>query len=193
MLWRQPRKLLRKLKYSLKRPVIIQEHGHLLPGAAATTFVVIVGPFFNQTIPNAGTTARMGWCRGFEQLGIPYLLVSAFDLALRLPDIPNPVCWVSGADYEYLDRANFSALKKQRHAVWISTWFDGDARFYRQNNLENNSWPEALNQKILASEPSLVFTISPERSFEYYQGWIRHGVRLISLPLACDTTLYNDQ
>lgn len=177
----------------MRRPIITQSQGQLTPGQAAVTFVVIVGPFFNQTIPNAATTARMGWCRGFEQLGIPYLLVSVFDLAQRLADIPNPVCWISGADYEYLNRANLAALKKQRHAVWVSTWFDDDVRFYRQNNLENNSWPETLNRKILSSEPSLVFTISPERSFEYYQGWMRHGVRLISLPLACDTTLYNDQ
>jgi hypothetical protein len=83
-----------------------------------------------------------------------------------------------------------AALKRQRHVVWISTWFDGDARFYEQNDLENNSWPETLNRKILWSEPSLVFTISPERSFEYYQGWIKSGAKLVSLPLACDSALY---
>ena len=37
-----------------------------------------------------------------------------------------------------------------------------------------------------------MFTISPTRSFEYYQGWLRQGAQLISLPLACDTTLYHD-
>jgi hypothetical protein len=192
MLWQTLRSQLSQLTIGMRRPIITQAQGQLTPGQAAMTFVVVVGPFFNQTIPNAGTTARMGWCRGFEQLGIPYLLVSVFDLAQRLPDIPNPVCWISGADYEYLSRANLAALKKQRQAVWVNTWFDGAAQFYRQHDLENNSWPETLNRKILSSEPALVFTISPERSFEYYQGWIRHGVRLISLPLACDETLYHD-
>ncbi len=181
---------LRKIKHALHRPVIVQGQGQLAPGNGPMTFIVIVGPLFNQTIPNAGTTCRMGWCRGFEQLGIPYLIVSVFDLARRLPDIPNPICWVSGADYEYLNPRNLTALKRYPHVVWVSTWFVGDAQFYLGNDLENVSWSEALNQKILASEPSLVFTISPERSFEYYQGWLRQGARLVSLPLACDTTLY---
>ncbi|MDE3090295.1 MAG: hypothetical protein KGJ80_13015, partial [Chloroflexota bacterium] len=57
---------LRTLKYSRQRPVILHEHGRLALGAAPVTFVVIVGPFFDQTVPNAGTTSRSGWCRGFE-------------------------------------------------------------------------------------------------------------------------------
>lgn len=190
MLWQKLRSQLRDIQYRLRRPTITQASGQLPPGKAAVTFVVAVGPYFNQTIPNAGTTCRLGWCRGFEQLGIPYVLVSVADLARRLPEWPQPIVWISGADYPFLTPANLAALKRQHPVVWISTWFDGDARFYQQNDLENNSWPEPLNRKILASEPSLVFTISPECSFEYYQGWIRHGARLISLPLACDTALY---
>jgi spore maturation protein CgeB len=182
-----------KLVIGKRRPIITSPRGQLTPGQAAATFVVIVGPFFNQTIPNAGTTARMGWCHGFEQLGIPYLLMSVFDLAQCLPEIPNPLCWISGADYEYLNRVNLAALKKQRHVVWVNTWFEGAARFCQAHNLENNSWPEELNRKILSSEPALMFTISPTRSFEYYQGWLRQGAQLISLPLACDTTLYHDR
>ena len=92
----------------------------------------------------------MGWCHGFEQSGIPYLLMSVFDLAQRLPEIPNPLCWISGADYEYLNRVNLAALKKQRHVVWVRRPnFEGSARFCQAHNLENNSWPEALNRKIL--------------------------------------------
>jgi spore maturation protein CgeB len=83
-----------------------------------------------------------------------------------------------------------AALKRHRHMVWVSTWFKGEADFYQQNGLEHHSWPERLNRKILSSEPTLVFTISPERSFHYYEQWIRSGARLVSLPLACDTSLY---
>ena len=43
---------------------------------------------------------------------------------------------------------------------------------------------------ILASEPSFVFTISPEATFEFYAGWLKSSVKLVSLPLACDTKLY---
>jgi hypothetical protein len=183
--------MLRKIKYNLQRPVIVEAQGRLAPGNGPTTFVVIVGPHFDQTIPNAGTTCRMGWCRGFEQFGIPYLIVSIFDLARRLPDIPNPVCWLSGADYEYLNPHNLTTIKRYPHAVWVNTWFEGDAEFYQKNNFENNSWPTMLNRKILSSEPALLFTISPESRFEYYEGWLKSGAHLVSLPLACDTTLYN--
>ena len=190
MLWQKLRSYLRDIKYHPPRPLITQASGRLQPGKAAFTFVVAVGPYFNQTIPNAETTCRLGWCRGFEQLGIPYVLVSVANLARQLPELPHPIIWISGSDYRFLSRANLDALKRRCHVVWVNTWFDGDAEFYRQNDLEIDSWPKALNQEILASEPSLVFTISPERSFEYYQGWSRHDVRLVSLPLACDTFLY---
>jgi hypothetical protein len=132
----------------------------------------------------------MGWCRGFEQLGIPYAIVSVYELARRLPDLPNPLCWISGADYAFLKPAHLLALKQTSHIVWVNTWFDGADAFHAKHQLENTSWPDKINRKVLTSEPALVFTISPQRSFEYYERWTRHGARLISLPLACDTSLY---
>jgi hypothetical protein len=181
-----------RIRSRFRRPVIQQARRRLDPCDGQTTFVMIVGPYFNQTVPNAGTTSRIGWCRGFEQLGISYLIVSVFDLAKHLEDIPNPVCWISGADYEYLSQANLATLKRRRHAVWVNTWFPGDKAHHQRNKLENNSWPEALDRRILSSDPTLLFTISPTSSFEYYQGWIKSGARLVSLPLACDTSLYRD-
>jgi glycosyltransferase involved in cell wall biosynthesis len=190
MIWQNLHNQLRLLKYRFNRPVIPAPQGRLRPGSADTTFVLIVGPNFNQTVPNAETTSRMGWCHGFEQLGIPYVIISVFDLARRLPEFPNPICWISGAEYFYLGGANLAALRRHRHVVWVATWFDGDAEFHQRNDLVNFSWPARINRKILSSEPAFVFTISPERSFEYYENWIKHGARLVSLPLACDTLLY---
>jgi len=191
--WSKLQEPLRQLKYKFQRPIITRPGGKNEPGASVVTFVVIVGPTFNQTIPNAATTSRMGWCHGFEQLGIPYLILSVFELARRLPELTNPICWLSGGEYQFLNRANLAALKTYRHLVWVNTWFDDEAKFYRRHNLENNSWPETLNQKILSSEPSLVFTISPESGFDYYCNWQRAGAKLVSLPLACDTTLYHPE
>jgi hypothetical protein len=189
-MWHSLRNGLRTLRYSRQQPVIVQDRGRLALGAVPLTFVVVVGPYFNQMIPNAGTSCLRGWCSAFEQLGVPYVYISLFDLAKRLPEIPNPLCWVSGSDYAFLSPTNFAALKRQRHVVWVNPWFDGDAQFYRKNDLENNSQPAKHNERILSSEPELVFTISPERSFAYYQNWLRRGARLASLPLACDTALY---
>ncbi len=186
--------LWKKLKYRRRKeqgPFIIQEQGIIDPYNSPLTFVLICGKSFDQSIPNAGTTCRVGWCRGFEQLGIPYLLISTSDLAKRLPDIQNPICWISGSDYIYLDKVNLATLKRYRHCVWVATWFKDDVNFYQANKLPNNSWSPKLNNKILSSEPTFVFTISPKSSFEYYQKWIRQGIKLVSLPLACDTSLYH--
>ena len=86
---------------------------------------------------------------------------------------------------------NLATLKRCRHCVWVATWFKDDINFYQANKLPNNSWNPKLNNKILSSEPTFIFTISPESSFEYYQNWIQSGAKLVSLPLACDTSLYN--
>ncbi|MCL5951131.1 MAG: glycosyltransferase, partial [Chloroflexi bacterium] len=60
----------------------------------------------------------------------------------------------------------------------------------QRHQFPNNSFTESVNGRILSSDPTFLFTISPESSFEYYAKWIDHGARLVSLPLACDTTLY---
>jgi hypothetical protein len=192
--------LRRKLRFWKRRltgkswqPIITAPQGDLPVGSAPYTFVVVVGPNFNQTIPNAATTCRMGWCRGFEQREIPYLLLSVFELSDKLPEIPQPICWISGSDYAYLNRKNLRSLKEVPHIVWGSTWFKNDTHFYERNNYPQMSWPKTLTKKILSSEPNFVFTISPERSFEFYEGWIQNDATLVSLPLACDTWLYNKE
>src|SRR5512143_4045392 len=107
-----------RLAHGKRGPHIIQAQGTLTPGSSSLTFVVAVGPAFDQTVPNAATTCRLGWCRGFEQLGIPYVLVNVADLAQRLPELPHPIVWISGADYQFLVPANLAALKRQHHIVW---------------------------------------------------------------------------
>lgn len=193
MVWQSLLDQLRFFKQSMQRPVITEAQGHLAIGSSPLTFVVIVGPGFNQTVPNAGTMCRLGWCRGFEQLGIPYVILSFSDLAARLPEIPGPLCWISGSDYPFLSPRALKTLKRYRHAVWVNTWFDGDTAFFQQHDIQNNSWPEAHNRKVLSSEPPLLFTISPTCRFEYYASWIREGAHLVSLPLACDATLYRTE
>jgi len=184
-----------QLKYHLERyknnPVITKKSGELDSESAPATFIVICGPGFNQKIPNAATTSRIGWCNGFEQIGIPYQLVSVYDLAKTLPDIANPLCWISGSDYLFLNKKNLQALSKYKHIVWVSTYFKYDKNYYQERGLPNLSWDSPLRRKILSSNPSYLFTISSESKFEFYQGWIEEGANLISLPLACDFTLFD--
>lgn len=171
-------------------PFITEQSGKLSIDHNKPVFVVICGPNFDMRIPNAGTTSRLGWCHGFEEIGIPYVLVSIYRLKDDLLRIPNAICWISGDDYQYLDAANFNALKKTNHFVWVSTWFKGNTEFYRKNDLPCFSHSQHLNEKILSSTPDFVFTISPESSFEFYEMWVKSNVKLISLPLACDRSVY---
>lgn len=182
--------LKRLWRSQFKGPNITNPTGSLPVVNNKPVFVLVCGPYFDMNVPNAGSTCRLGWCRGFEEIGIPYLLVSIFDLVSVLPELSSPVCWISGSDYEFLDRENLAALKKTKHLVWVNTWFNGDSDYYAKHNFPNYSHAKNLNKKIISSEPSVVFTISPEPSFAYYEMWIKNGLRLVSLPLACDKTLY---
>ena len=171
-------------------PRLLHPQGRLEPGSADTTFVVICGAEFDQAVPNAATMSRMGWCHGFEALGIPYQLVSVFDLERTLPTLPNPICWIAGSDYVYLDRANFRCLERHPHAVLVSTAFQGDAEYFRRNGFPQQSWPSRLRDRIRTSRPRFFFTMSGESRFGYYEGWHDASTPLVSLPLACDTQRY---
>lgn len=182
--------LARRLPLGGRVPVITQATGRLPVNGGPVTLVVAVGPGFDQRRPDAATTCRLGMARAFEQLGIPYMFLSTFDLALQLPEIDHPVIWMSGADYGSLDNANLAALRDRMHFVWVNTWFKDSARFCQERDIPDNSWPERTNLKVLSAGPSFVYTISPECSLEYYACWRDCGARLISLPLACDTSVY---
>ena len=172
-----------------RRSGITRRTGQLAVGSAQITFVVVCGPLFDQSTPHAGTTGRLGWARGFEQIGVPYILLNVFELADRLPDLPSPICWISNSDYPYIDRRNLRALQRCPHLVWIDTWFDGQAALARTYDIPRSPDPRRVAETILRGNP-LLFTISPESSFQYYHRWVDAGGRLVSLPLACDTSLY---
>ncbi len=192
MIWARARSAATRLLRWPRGPTITQDRGRLDPYAGPVTFVVVCGRIFDQRVPNAATTARLGIARGFEQIGIAYVLLDIHHLARRLPNIPDPICWISASDYAYLDRENLQTLKKHRHIVWVGAWFDGERGFWERNGFPNMTLAAHLTEAVLRSEPTFVFTISPTRSFEYYHRWVEHGKKLVSLPLACDTAVYRD-
>jgi hypothetical protein len=175
------------------QPVITRESGALGVGSRAMTFVVVCGPGFDQNVPTAGATCRLGWCAAFEELGVPYLLLSVKDVARRLPEVPSPICWISGADYPYLDGTGLATLRRVPHIVWVDTWFHGEDSFREKHELPRNTLSSTVRNAILSSSPAFLFTISPERSFEFYKRWIDTGARLVSLPLACDSHRYGTE
>jgi hypothetical protein len=179
-----------------RRPCIVQAQGLLAPGAPGTrpgTFVVVCGPGFDQRIPNAATTSRMGWCHGFEALGIPYRLVSSTSLAEEMSGLPDPMVWISGADHDTLDDGARRVLAQHRHAVLVDPAFDDADRWYDRLSLPRLSVDRQHLGRVLSTGPRFVFTIASESGFAFYTHWWRSDVPLVSLPLACDTTVYTEQ
>ena len=183
--------LLGKLKMLYRKPLLGEFSNISEPSVVPATIVIIVGPNFSVYHQNASTKCRIGWMNGAKQLGLNSCIISAGEISDRLSDISNPICWIAGTDYIYLSRSSIRTLRNYKHIVWVPTKFKGDAEYYASIASPNLSVSDTLMRKILSSYPQWIFTISPEASFEYYDDWLKSGAKLISLPLACDTHLYN--
>lgn len=185
----------RMLPEPVRRAMITEPTGALAVGDGAATFVVAVGPGFKQHIPNAHMTARMGYCHAFERLGIPYVLTDITNLQRTLDEVPNPICFLMGYEYGYrwFAASLVRRLRAVPHFVWVNPWFADSDRFYQSHNLDAGiwDWSDAHRSKILDSEPNFVFTATAPRGMHHFDQWIKRGVPTISLPLACDTTLYH--
>jgi hypothetical protein len=174
-----------------RRPVITNPAGKLAIGAAPYTFVCVAPPTFKQNELHASTLARLGYCHAFEQLGIPYHLVGVRELAATLPDLPNPICLLQNSDYLYIDGKNLAALRRARNVVWLDYWFRNDKALFERKGWDYQSFGARTYRAVLQSEPAFAFTISPASSLEYYEHWQQLGLRVESLPLACDPTVYH--
>jgi hypothetical protein len=105
--------------------------------------------------------------------------------------LSDPLIFIQEADYEYLGRSQVNELRKYKKFVWVDPWPDDIKRFVGQYEFMGMSLSNKTKKKVLWSEPSLVFTIAPEISLEYYSSWRRQGATLVSLPMACDTRFYD--
>lgn len=177
------------------RSVITEPTGTLLPGDGPATFVVVVGPAFKQHVPNAMMTCRMGYCHAFEQLGIPYVIVDVSDLKRTLESVPNPLCMIVGYEYNLpgMNDATRRALRKTPHCVWVNPWFADSDRFFASHNLDASiwDWSDQHRESIVETEPGFVFTATTERGLCFFEQWKSRGLDTVSMPLACDTTLYH--
>lgn len=156
------------------------------------TFVMAVGSSFDQDRPDAMMTCRLGYCHGFEQLGIPYLIVDVRDLAGVVEDLPNPVCMLFAGDMHLLSNAAVRKLRRRHCIVWVYPWFQDSDRFFSLHSLDPEPWmlPSAVRRRIIALEPGFGFTATVPSGLGFFEQWERHGVKMRSLPLACDTQVY---
>ncbi|MBN1867364.1 glycosyltransferase family 1 protein [Candidatus Sumerlaeota bacterium] len=138
-------------------------------------------------------TCRMGFCRAFEEMGIPYLIVDVRDLVRVLPTVPNPFVCIFGSDFDVIDRRTVRLLKRHPLFVWVNPWFKGSDAFFAQHNLDPTiwTWTDQHLRKILDSEPGFVYTATVSKGLGFFEEWGNRGLKVVSLPLACDATLYS--
>ncbi|MFX0138466.1 MAG: glycosyltransferase, partial [Candidatus Hodarchaeota archaeon] len=131
--------------------------------------------------------------KAFEEIGIPYVISCINKLDELLPTLKNPFCMIFAADYASMKPQVLKIVKKYPKLVWVYPWFRKSDDFFRENQMDARIWtlPKAVTKKILDSNPNFVFTATGASGLQFFGEWEKHGQRLISLPLACDTTLYN--
>lgn len=179
----------RVLKPASLRPILgNQPYGG--PEDSPITLVMVCGPGFNIQVPNASATIRLGFCKGFAQIGVRYHLVSVFELARVLPQMRKPFVFLSGYDYEDLDHAARKLLRETPHFIWMNPWFARLEEVYAQHKLPDPRMPEYINRRILDSGAAFLWAPVPPSCLTFYEEWGKRGQRLEAIPLACDTTRY---
>ena len=167
---------------------ITQATGRRLEGAPCTA-VLLCSPFFDQSVPNASTTIRTGLARGFEAVGVPYLFLSVRQLN-RLGRMANPIVLLTESDYAFLDDQAIARLREIPHAVWVNPWPANPGRLYEEFAEGGFTHDAPTRERVLRSEPRFVYAVSPPSAREMFDLWSEHGLRLESVPLACDVTHY---
>ncbi len=187
---------LRRLRAALsqwrRRTVITESVGRLVPCPESPCVLLVVGCNFDQRKPDAMMTCRMGYARAFEQLGIAYLLCDWRNVAEAVARLPRSFAMVFGSDVVEMDALARRALATVPNAVWVNPWFDGEQAFFAGHGLpaEIWVWPEAHRQAVLELKPRFGFTATVPSGLNFFAGWERSGLPVYSLPLACDTSLY---
>ena len=185
--------LVSEIRQKYRRAVITNPTGLLDPMKGKITFVMIVGQTFDQKLPNAMMTCRMGYCHGFEAIGIPYIIIDIHQVAEILPKLSNPVCMLYAADLAGVSDSLIRSLKKYTTGIWVQPWFKDSMNFFKKNGLDYKIWTfnDKLTKKILEVEANFGFTATTPSGLHFFNEWDKNGLKMASLPLACDTKMYN--
>ena len=185
--------LVSEIRQKYRRAVIIKPTGLLDPMKGKITFVMIGGQTFDQKLPNAMMTCRMGYCHGFEAIGIPYIIIDIHQVEEILPKLSNPVCMLYAADLAGVSDSVIRSLKKYTTGIWVQPWFKDSMNFFTKNGLDYKTWTfkDKLTKKILEVEANFGFTATTPSGLHFFNEWDKNGLKMASLPLACDTKMYN--
>ena len=179
----------RLLKPSSIKPVLgDQPYGG--PESSPITFVMVCRQGFDINKPNANSAIRLGFCRGFAQIGVRYQLVSVWELASVLPRLEKPIIFLSSYDYLDINKKTRRLLRKYPHFVWGTPDLNIMKRAYEKFNFSYHGIPDTLYKGVAESEPTFIMTPVPESALQFYSTWLKYCPRVESVPLACDTTRY---
>lgn len=181
-------------KQSFRSANITHPTGLLDPSQGEKTFVMVVGPAFDQNRPDAMMTCRMGYCHAFESMGIPYILADVNHLEDLTKELPAPFFMYFAGDLAYLSKSKLRYLRDYPSAVWAYPWFDGSEQFFSKYSLDAHIWtlPKSTIEKILELNPRFCFTATTPSGLNFFENWDKNGIPVKSFPLACDTKIYND-
>ena len=127
---------------------------------------------------------------GFRQIGIPAKTIPDTDAEFLLPTIRSPIILAGYDNFARLSRSGRAALRRYPHFIWVNVWADNINQVAEECGHPDPRIPLEHYRHILDSGASFLFCNSPEAYFGYYENWIRHGQKLVSLFEACDTTRY---
>lgn len=154
------------------------------------TFVMIVPDDLDFRICQAATTTRLGICHGFEQLGIPWRMMRCADVTLRLPEVDDPIVCYQHSDADFLSDGAVGEIRKHPCVVRAAPWFDGMNEFITGLGLPGPEESRRAIRNIVRSEPAFVWAACTEDYLHFWEGWSRMGLKVVSLPWACDTIRY---
>ncbi len=144
-------------------------------------------------IPNAYGTTRLGYLHGFQKIGMQPWLVDRGGLVDFIEGLPEPpLLWLTCDDYNCLGEQALEAIRECPHIVQVNTWFEGMEELHASFGAPSPQVSVETLAKIVASKPGFVWCSAPEPYQEFYQGWKDAGLKVVSLPWACDSTKYVD-
>ena len=156
----------------------------------AMTLIMVVRQGYDWRKPNANYKIRAGFCGGFRKLGWNIEIVSVWDLARKVRAKQNLLLFLSIYDYLDLSRAERKMLRDIKHIVWVHPDNEKMIKVYKSLNYTYEPKPEKLYQYVQESMPNFIFTVSPESGFDFFSNWNNTGLKLKSVPLACDDDVY---
>jgi len=155
-----------------------------------STFVVIAAPGFDPHGLNAAAPIRLGYLRAFGRMGMRAEVVYAPYVERALPALDNPLVFLSIWEYLDMTEAGRETLRNYPHFVWINLDDEAMEEIYEPHGITRPRCDERAAEYVLESEPSFVFTDMPPSGLKYCSFWQKSGLRLVSLPPACDVERY---